>query len=227
MKISCIIPAYNEGKRISEVLDAVCACRALDEVIVIDDGSQDDTVDRVKPYLSRVTLLVQKENSGKSAAVARGISEALGEYILLLDADLVGLTPEILESLVSPVASGIADMSMSLRKNTPWLWRVIGIDYISGERLVPSAFLKQCADEIRTLPGFGLEVFLNARIIQNRFRIAVVPCINLRSPYKAEKFGFLAGSVADIKMMAHIFSIANPLTLLKQILVMRHRRVSF
>jgi len=92
-KLSIVIPAYNEAKRIGNVLDDVAIF--LDkqnfesEVIVVDDGSKDATVDVVKNYKDTFPLnIIQLEkNSGKGKAVAEGIFAADSEYVLFMDAD--------------------------------------------------------------------------------------------------------------------------------------------
>src|SRR3989338_9641304 len=98
MKISCIIPAYNEGVRIKNVLRAVYKHPLIDEVIVVDDGSKDNTKDIVKEF-EGIKLIIQ-ENKGKSQAVAAGVSQAEGDLLFFLDADLIGLTPKNISGLI-------------------------------------------------------------------------------------------------------------------------------
>ncbi len=105
-RISCVICAYNEGERIAHVLDAVVGNPLFGEIIVIDDGCTDDTVARVREY-SSVTLHSHSPNQGKSYALARGVLAAQCENVMLLDADLMGLSPEHIESLAAPVLQGV------------------------------------------------------------------------------------------------------------------------
>lgn len=87
MNISVIIPTYNHGKYISEAIDSVLSqiCEPF-EIIVIDDGSTDNTTEIIKPYLSRIQYLQQK-NGGISSARNTGIQQAKGNYLAFLDAD--------------------------------------------------------------------------------------------------------------------------------------------
>lgn len=94
MKLSLIIPAYNEEKRLPAFLDSVLAYTHkhpdhISEIIVIDDGSTDKTTDVVRRRSMR--LLQLSTNRGKGAAVREGVMAAVGEYIVFMDAD--GATP--------------------------------------------------------------------------------------------------------------------------------------
>ena len=88
--------------------------------------------------------------------------------MLLLDADLVGLRPADVTALVRPVLDGSADVAISLRGNAPRLWRMIGLDYISGERVLPMDFLRPHLGALVDLPPFAFEVWLNRLFIERR-----------------------------------------------------------
>lgn len=227
--LSCIVPAYNEGPRIGAVLDAALATGEIGEVIVVDDGSTDDTVaivERLAARDLRLRLLVLPANGGKTRAVAAGIRAAEGRHLMLLDSDLTGLTPEALSRLARPVLTGRSGAAISLRGNAPRSWRMLGLDYISGERVMARALLADEADRLDRLARFGLEVFMNRLWIDAGLDIAVVPWPEVASPMKREKRGgALAGVKADIAMMRDIFATISPLAALGQISTMRARRV--
>lgn len=201
--LSCVIPAYNEAPRIAAVLRSVVGHPAIDEVIVVDDGSSDGTAEAAE-RIEGIRLIRLAQNRGKSWAVSVGIEAASQPLILFLDSDLLGLGPEALEALVAPVREGRADVSISLRGNSPWPWRAIGLDYISGERVMPKALIGETA-ALRALPRFGLEVYLNRRWIGSRQRIAVVRWPEVASPWKGAKRGRWEGVKADVKMLADMF----------------------
>lgn len=203
-KITCIVPTYNESKRISNILNVVSNHPLIDEVIVVDDGSKDNTIDVVKK-ITNVKLIVHEVNKGKSAAVYTGITKAEGEFVLLVDADLIGLNSENISNLIKPVIENTCDVSFSLRGNTPFFWKKIGLDYITGERVFRKSILDEHAEEILKLPKFGLESFFNIYIIKNNCKIKVVNWDNVESPYKYKKVGLLKGLIADINMIADIF----------------------
>lgn len=213
-KITCIIPAWNEAERIGAVLRTALAHPSIDEVIVVDDASTDATAELAEALGARVVR--HDGNRGKSAAIATGILAASGDCLMFLDADLVGLTSSDLTRLLSPVLSGQADVSISLRSNAPLPWRLLGIDYISGERVMSRSLLSAHLDHIAGLRRFGLEVFLNDLWITKGVRISVVR-LSVKSPLKAEKHGLLRGILGDIGMVRDILRTVGPVQPLLQI----------
>jgi len=223
-RVTCIVPAYNEQERIGAVVSVVAAHPSIAEVIVVDDGSTDETA-RVAQSINDVVVLRLGRNSGKTHAVRIGLARATGEYILLVDADLMGLKSKDLTALVEPVLRGDADISISLRRNAPWLWHRIGIDYISGERVLPLGLISDRMAELRDLPRFGFEVWLNGICVDENCRIAVVPWEDVDSPIKVSKHGLRRGILADIDMLSDLLRYASPWQLLRQITFMRRQRV--
>ncbi|MEO6300933.1 MAG: glycosyltransferase family 2 protein [Paracoccaceae bacterium] len=224
MTLSCIIPAYNEAARIAAVLEAVLDHPLIDEVIVVDDGSADDTVAVVTRF-PQARLIALPRNGGKTAALIHGLAAATGDLILLVDADLVGLAPAHLTALIAPVRENRADIAISLRDNAPFPWRWIGLDYISGERVLHKSLLAAQTEALQRLPKFGFEVFLNSLCIAARTRIAVVRWPGVVSPLKSAKYGLWTGIKGDIAMMRDVFRAVPPLGLLRQIIAMRRLRV--
>lgn len=222
MTVSCIIPAWNEEARIAPVLAAVVGHPLVAEVIVVDDASSDNTSGVAAAAGARV--IVHHRNCGKSAAVASGLNEARGSISLLLDADLVGLTQAHVSALLAPILAGQADASVSLRSNAPLVWRLIGLDYISGERAMPRSLLQVVVTRIADLRGFGLEVFLNRLWLANGFRVAVVRLNGVASPSKASKQGLLRGLAGDVLMLADILRTVGLAEVYRQIRGLRRAR---
>jgi len=221
MKISCIIPAYNEEASIASVLKVVSACPMVNEVIVIDDGSKDNTAKIVRTSFSGINLVVHEKNKGKSAAILNGANKAQGDFLILIDADLIGLKKADIEKLIAPISAGHAEVSLSLRKNAPWVWRIIGIDFISGERVIPKKIIVGNAKDISKLPGYGLEVFINSLIIKNNYRIEIVSWPGVESPYKYKKYGLWKGIKSDSKMIFDIFKSVSVFSPIYQIIKLR------
>ncbi len=201
-KISCIIPAYNEGKRIGQVLRAVHRHPYVQEVIVINDGSKDNIKEVVKSFKG-VKLLTNKVNQGKCKAMLRGMKAAKHDYYFFLDADLVNLQPHHITRLIEPILKEEAEVAISLRKNAPWIYKKIGLDFISGERVFHKGLLKEY-EQLATLPGFGLEVYINEHIIKNKHRISVVLWEEVESPYPNRKYGWMKGSLRFLGMIRQI-----------------------
>lgn len=200
MKISCIIPAYNEEKSIANTLRAVLQVHELFEVIVVNDCSTDATGEIVEKF-PNVKLINNEKNKGKSRSIVSGIEASAGDHLLLLDADLLGINPETIKKLLLPVQSGRADVVISFRENTPkWLLKLVGIEILSGDRVFPRSLVVEQIEEMKSLPSLGLEVFLNRIIIQKKLRIQSVLMENVKNDFKWNKRGFLSGMKEEIQM---------------------------
>ncbi|MBL6931670.1 MAG: glycosyltransferase family 2 protein [Rhodospirillales bacterium] len=126
-KVSILIPVYNEQATIIDLLTAVAA-QKIDgvefEVIVIDDGSKDNTVKLLEDNAGLYTMLIkQPQNGGKGAAVKAGMKQASGDYILFQDADLE-YDPADYKQLMLPVLRFDADVVMGSRFLAPEFVRV-------------------------------------------------------------------------------------------------------
>lgn len=214
-KVSCIVCAYNEAERIGAVLDVITRMPELDEILVVDDGSTDGTSAVLGAY-PQVTLLQQKCNLGKTQALKRGIEHAQNPLILLLDADLVGLQSSDVLRLLAPVLSGHCAMSLSMRKNSLLLFKWMGLDFISGERVFAKTLIKAHLKTLATLPPFGFEVFLNRLIVSSHGPIASVRWPQVSHVRKAKKKGFWKGNFAELKMFFEIVWTVGPIAMLVQ-----------
>ena len=143
ISLSIIIPAYNEGKTIRQVLERVAEQKIEGvrlEVVVIDDGSSDDTRAVLESCPELYTHLVaMKENGGKGAAVKAGLAKASGDYILFQDADLE-YDPAEYEKLLHPVLKFGAEVVMGSRFLAPDYHRVFYFTHLIGNRLISLFF---------------------------------------------------------------------------------------
>lgn len=111
MKLSVIIPVYNEVENIEEILKRVKATKLTWEIIVVDDGSQDGTRDVLKKLDGKtgIHVILHEKNQGKGAAVRTGLQAARGDTILIQDADLE-YSPNDYPVLLEPLNNHTADV---------------------------------------------------------------------------------------------------------------------
>lgn len=143
MRLSIIVPAYNEAKTIVDLLQRIVD-HPVDgvsfETIVVDDGSKDDTVDLLKRRPDLYThLVVRDRNGGKGAAVKDGLYKASGDYILFQDADLE-YDPAEFDKLLKPAIDQKADVVIGSRVLAPPFVRVHYFWHLIGNRLLTLFF---------------------------------------------------------------------------------------
>ncbi len=145
-KLSIIIPAYNEERTITLILEKVCAVKLMNgigkEIIIVNDGSTDATVERAKAFIAahaeeNIHLFEQPRNQGKGAAIHKGIEIATGDYLIVQDADLE-YDPREYDQLLRPVVEGFADVVFGSRfmghhpHRILFFWHSIGNKFLTN-----------------------------------------------------------------------------------------------
>lgn len=185
MEIDALIPAYNEAATVGLTVAAILKIPQIRRVLVIDDGSADDTAARAAAAGAQVLRLTR--NLGKGGAVLLGASFVTAPYVALVDADL-GCSAEALSRLVPPVSSGRAAMSVAsfpgkrgggfglVKKLAGWsIRRCTGRrmeEPLSGQRILRRELLEALSYPPR---GFGLEVALTLDSLQQGRLVVEVP----------------------------------------------------
>ena len=194
MKLSVIIPVYNEKKTLSELICRVEAVKLEKEIIIVDDGSTDGTRNLLKKYeeQERFKVIYQSKNTGKGSALRAGFDKAEGEIIIVQDGDLE-YDPKEYPLLIEPILDGRADVVYGSRflggtHRVFFFWHYVGnkilttlsnmctnlclTDMETGykvfRRTVLDSFILKCN-------RFGFEPEFTSKVARHAFRIYEVP----------------------------------------------------
>ncbi|MGH3002200.1 MAG: glycosyltransferase family 2 protein [Gaiellaceae bacterium] len=191
MKISFIVPAYNEARTIGEVLDRVDELELEKQVIVVDDGSVDGTGDIADGRAG--VLVLRQPNRGKGAAIRAAIPHVTGDIVVIQDADME-YDPAEVPALIEPIERGVADVVYGSRlaggrpQRAYLFWHLVGNRFLS---LVTGVLFNTTlsdmetgykafrVDVIRSLDlredTFAIEPEITAKICKQKLRIYELP----------------------------------------------------
>jgi len=205
MRVSVIIPAYNEADRIGAVLAVLHQVPGLSEIIIVDDGSTDGTLEAI-PSGNGFSALRLEPNRGKGGALSAGVRQSQGEVLLFLDADLVGLKPEQITALVTPVIRREAEMSIAVFKAGRWRtdWAQKVAPGISGQRAIKRELFLSISGLDKT--RYGVETALNRAAARRGAKVSKVPWLGVTHVMKEEKVGWTRGTWERMKMYREIGS---------------------
>ncbi len=203
-RVTAIVPAYNEAARIGKVLELLTSHPALDEVIVVDDGSADNTKEAVKAF--NATYIRNAENKGKGYSMDRGVSLARNSVVFFCDADVIGLTHDIVDEIIRPVASEKTGMFIGMR-NRKWyaVHQIISfVPLLGGERALTKCLWGKIPDYYKHC--FRIESALNFYAIYygDGFQYKIFK--GMTQVIKERKYGVLNGTKQRWRMFYHIFS---------------------
>ena len=205
-KSVAIVAAYNEAATIADVLRPLIASPLVAEVIVVSDGSTDETVTIAKQQGARVIDL--PKNGGKGAAMLAGVAATDAAVLLFVDADLRGFDATHIEGLLRPVLEGARVMNVGMRDRGAWLHPIVShLPLISGERAMKRAVIEGIHP--RFLQDFKVESALNYHCRQSGLAYGTVFMRGVRIRRKWEKVG-LARSV--IQYLRTIFEVSFAMT---------------
>ena len=172
MRVSFLIPAYNESRSIGEVLDRVAALPLDKQVIVVDDGSTDDTAALVEAREG--VLLLRQHNQGKGAAIRHAIEHIDGEIAVIQDADME-YDPAEVPRLIEPIERGAADVVYGSRlrggeaQRAYMFWHLVGNRFLS---LLTGVLYNTTISDMETgYKAFRSEVLRSLDLRQSDFAI--------------------------------------------------------
>lgn len=207
--IAAILPVFNEEHNVSSVLDVLHASSILDEIILVDDGSSDNTheiLNQAAALDRRIQVIRHDQNKGKGQAIFSGWSATSAPILLLLDADLKDLTPEHIQALVAPVVDHRADMTLGLFQgghfSTDLSHRLT--PFLTGQRGLRAELLKNISHEAAS--GYGFEIALTVTASQHNYHTRVVALKGVWHPsseFRAER-GFWGGLLWKLHMYGQI-----------------------
>jgi glycosyltransferase involved in cell wall biosynthesis len=194
MKLSVVIPVYDEVKNVTEIIRRVRATGLVSEIVVVDDCSQDGTR-LLLQEMERgedMRLVLHEENQGKGAAVRTGIQHAQGEIILIQDADLE-YNPQDYPMLLKPFDDGVADVVYGSRflggpRRATMFWHMVAnrmltfmtnilydtilTDMETGYKV----FRREVTQGLKLRANrFDFEPEFTAKVLKRRYRIYEVP----------------------------------------------------
>jgi glycosyltransferase involved in cell wall biosynthesis len=202
-RVAAIVPAYNEQETLAEVLSVLKATPLLDEVLVVSDGSTDETVAIARGMKLKTIHL--RENHGKGTAMAMGVAQSDADILVFVDGDILNLTAAMLEELVRPVLDGRSDMNVGIRNRGAILnaiHRTFG-PLLSGIRCLKREVFEAVPEE--QIAGFAIETGLNWSCRQLGLRTTTTVFFRLKHLVKEKKRGFRRGSRARVEMFVAVF----------------------
>jgi glycosyltransferase involved in cell wall biosynthesis len=174
MKLSVVVPCYNEAATVERALEAVRTAPWADiELIVVDDGSTDGTGELLRKLAPRIDrLLVHERNRGKGAALRTGIAAANGDFVIVQDADLE-YDPRDYPAVLAPLADGRADVVYGSRfmggapHRVLYFWHSVGNGFLT---LLSNMFTDLNLTDMETCyKAFRREVIQSIEIAEDRF----------------------------------------------------------
>lgn len=183
VRVAAIVPARNEATRIANTVSALRADARVDDVIVVDDASVDDTARYAANAGARAFRL--RERVGKGGALAFGLRHTSARVILFIDGDL-GETAAVAGSLLEPILAGTADMAIASPPPTGpsgfgfvESFARLGIRMLTGSTMTrplsgQRALRREILDRFLIAPRFGVEVGLTVDALRAGFRVVEV-----------------------------------------------------
>lgn len=204
-EITAIIPAYNEEKRVSKVVNLLKKSQLINKIIIIDDGSTDNTYKEIKK-IRGVKCIKNKKNKGKGKAIVTALNKIDSDIIFLCDSDLKNFNGKMADKIITPVLKNKTNLCIGIRNTGPYklikkLKLKNGLFFLSGQR----AFKKELWDNIPDYykRGYRIEVGMNL-ISLKKFNGFQTITLNYNQHIKEKKIGIMRGQKQRAKMNSNI-----------------------
>ncbi|OHA79992.1 MAG: hypothetical protein A2747_02105 [Candidatus Yonathbacteria bacterium RIFCSPHIGHO2_01_FULL_44_41] len=211
--ISVIIPAYNESAGIRRVIKIIRSSPIVREIIVVDDGSSDNT--SAIAIRSGAQVITLPRNRGKGQAMQAGVNEAKNDVILFCDGDMYGFSETSIKNMVSPIIEGKEDMVIGIRPVISSIQRIFPfLVPISGFRAIKKSLWSEIPSKF--ISGYQVELAINFVARRNGWRVLHFDVPGLKHSIKEAKLGIFSGLVARATMSFDALLFFLDLYLLKR-----------
>lgn len=191
MKLSVIMPVYNESSTVAKILHKLLEQKDVFEVVIVDDGSKDDSALIIKKIKDNRIKFFQKENGGKGSAIRYALEKVTGDYVLIQDADLE-YEPADIPGLLKPIKDNKVQVVYGSRFLGPHsnllFWHRVGNSFLNLAinilynttlsdmetcyKVIPTALMRELAIKASK---FEIEPEITCKILKKGIRIFEVP----------------------------------------------------
>ena len=217
MKISIITPCYNEEERIFRVMDEINFGDEETEIIIIDDGSSEKTVEVLKRLPEKITVLRHEKNKGKAEGMRTGLKASHGDVVVFMDADLTGISLNQIKALAEPISKKMCDMVMGIREKDVFYARIFGFaNAFGGERAFSREELLKNIN-IFDEGGYMIEAAFNRYYLRKKKVLKVfMPGVGQTAKYKKSGFD---GLIKSFEMLFQIIGRIGFIEFLMQLMM--------
>ena len=207
--VDVVMPARDEAATVAANVRAALGCRYVRDVIVVDDGSSDDTAS-VAERAGAVVVRRPGSTGSKAHTMADGVRASDADAFLFVDADCTGLAARHLDDVCQPFVDGVVEMSIGFFDYGPfWNPWVRVWPPLSGERIVPRWLWDDIPRE--KLAGYTIEVRIDEAVARRRLRTAVRTMRGVQHRTKRHKRGLLEGYRLTWRMYRELVRVMRPL----------------
>lgn len=209
--VSALVPGYNEEKNISRIISILKKSPLIGEIICINDGSTDRTLQIIQaiPHIQVINL---RKNLGKANAIVEGLKKAKGDIVVFIDADVIGLTDASLQKLITPLKNGETDavIGYPIQSKIDKFFKPL-----TGER---AYFRKDLLPFLPSLKNkrWGLELHLN--YLYRQRRVKIIP-LQIKNTMKYHKYSYDLAAKAffleSFDLLSEILKQKKPINYLK------------